>query len=57
MREANYWLRIIQSTQLIGSENIDTLVNESRELIAILSTIVRRTHENSTKEKIAPQRR
>ena len=56
MREANYWLRIMQSTQLIGSENIDTLVNESRELVAILSTIVRRTYENSKKERRAPER-
>jgi four helix bundle protein len=46
MRESNYWLRIMVATKLENFGKVTTLVNESRELIAILSTIVRRTHEN-----------
>ena len=47
MREAYYWLRIMSATQLTGSNQIAPLVEEARELVAILTAIVRRTYENS----------
>lgn len=53
MRESNYWLRILIATQLHHFRHVPPLLNESRELVAILSTIVRRTYENSPK----PERR
>jgi hypothetical protein len=46
MREANYWLRIMTRTKLRGFERVTPLVDESRELVAILSTIVRHTYQN-----------
>ena len=45
MRESNYWLRILTTTELIGCEQVAPLVEESSELVAILTTIVRRTYE------------
>ena len=51
MRESNYWLRILITTELHNFRKATPLQNESRELVAILSTIVRRTYENSDKAK------
>lgn len=39
-KEARYWLQIIAETSQI--ENMDSLVSESNELVAILSTIIRK---------------
>lgn len=46
MRESNYWLRLLIATQLRGHEAVESLESESRELVAILATIVRRTYES-----------
>lgn len=51
MREANYWLRILVATKLTGHQKVTPLVSESSELIAILTTIVRHTYENSPRSK------
>ena len=45
MREAHYWLRIMNATNLTGADRVASLVEEGRELVAILSAIVRRTYE------------
>jgi four helix bundle protein len=45
-REARYWLRILNRT-LSGSRRIAPLVNEATEIVAILTTIVRKTKERS----------
>lgn len=47
MREAHYWLRIIATTQLTGANQVAPLVEEAKELVAILTAIVRRTYENN----------
>ena len=41
MRESNYWLRLIVATRRAGHERVTDLVSESRELVAILTTIVK----------------
>lgn len=38
------------ATQLTGFREASPLVDESRELVAILTTIVRRTYENGRQE-------
>lgn len=45
-RESNYWLRIITATQLASHDRVAMLVEESRELVAILTTIARSTERN-----------
>jgi four helix bundle protein len=47
MREAYYWLRIMTATQLTGANQVAPLVEEAKELVAILTAIVRRTYENN----------
>src|SRR5436309_2281739 len=44
-RETRYWLRILR--QALNDARLDPLVAESTEIIAILTTIVRRTKERS----------
>ena len=46
MRESNYWLRVLIATELQNFRQVQPLLAESRELVAIISTIVRRTYEN-----------
>lgn len=50
MREANYWLRIIAATQLTGHQSVPVLLEESSELVAILTAIVRNTVANKGKK-------
>jgi four helix bundle protein len=42
VREAKYWLRLVAATQLTGYEAAAPLITEADELVAILSTIVKR---------------
>jgi four helix bundle protein len=51
MRESNYWLRVIVATELAGFAKAGPLVTESKELTAILATIVRRTYEGSKNQR------
>lgn len=44
-RETRYWLRILRRT--LETDDLDPLLNESTELIAILTTIVRKTKERT----------
>jgi four helix bundle protein len=47
MREAYYWLRVMSATNLAGSDRVAPIMEEAGELVAILSSIVRRTYENN----------
>ena len=42
-RETHYWLRLLKETQIIRADRIDHLVTESDELVAILTTIVKKS--------------
>ena len=48
-REARYWARLLAETvRGIEQSPIDAVLRESRELVAILTTIVRRSRSNSS---------
>jgi len=42
-RETNYWLRISVDSGVVGEKEIDEILGESKELIKILTSIVRST--------------
>lgn len=42
-RETKYWLRLLSATEIVPSEKIRELTDESHQLIAILTTIVKRS--------------
>ena len=46
-REANYWLRLLAATDIVPAPQIADLINESHQLIAILTTIVKNSRKNT----------
>jgi four helix bundle protein len=47
-RETKYWLRLIASCGIVDAELIEPLLNEASQLVAILTTIVRKVKEGKT---------
>ncbi|MCK4658401.1 MAG: four helix bundle protein [Phycisphaerae bacterium] len=45
-RETRFWLRRIQSNQLLKPERLADLIQESEEMVAILTAIVRNTRDS-----------
>jgi four helix bundle protein len=41
VREALYWLKLVQDTELMVDGSVDVLVGEANELVAILSSSIR----------------
>lgn len=51
-RECNYWLRLIRDGKFIEEDKLKDLINESDELIKILTSIVKTTSQSRTQLKI-----
>ncbi len=47
-RETNYWLRLLAATQVVPAEKLSDITDESNQLIAILTTIVKRSRESKS---------
>lgn len=45
-RETSYWLRLLAATGIVSQSQLTDITNESEELIAILTAIVKRSREN-----------
>ena len=45
-RETNYWLRLLATADVVSGEKLTDITDESHQLIAILTTIVKRSREN-----------
>ncbi|MBU1737113.1 MAG: four helix bundle protein [Proteobacteria bacterium] len=48
-RETNYWLRLLLAAEIVTDLNLKDLSDESNQLIAILTTILKKTRSNSGK--------
>ena len=48
-RETNYWLRLLKKTDIIRTSDLDDLIEESNQLIAILTTIIKKAKQNQRK--------
>jgi four helix bundle protein len=46
-RESLYWLRLMAKSEIVAPERIDSLIQETEEIIAIITTIIRRTKQNN----------
>lgn len=46
-REAGYWLRLLAATELVASSQLTGLLDESSQLVAILTSIVKNTRKRS----------
>ena len=49
-RETNYWLRLLKETDVIKAPDLDNLIDESNQLIAILTSIIKKAKQNSNKK-------
>ena len=49
-RETHYWLRLVAATELIPEPSLTDFLDEANQLVAILTTVIRRTKETSNKE-------
>ncbi|MFZ2492831.1 MAG: four helix bundle protein [Thermoanaerobaculia bacterium] len=47
-REAHYWLRLMSASGLVRSERIAELTEEANQIVAILTTILRKTKAQKT---------
>lgn len=45
-RETNYWLRLLLETEVVPGNKLSDLANESNELIAIPTTIVKKSRSS-----------
>ena len=46
-RETNYWLRLLIETKMISEKQLANLLDESDQLIAILTSIVKKTSSSA----------
>ena len=46
-RETNYWLRLVAAAGVVSLKRLAAHLDESSQLIAILTTIVKRSRENA----------
>jgi four helix bundle protein len=46
-RETHYWLRLLAETGVVKPERVADLLNECDQLVAILTTIVKKVRENT----------
>lgn len=42
-RETHYWLRLLKEADVISADRLEDLIDESNQLVAILTTIVKNT--------------
>lgn len=47
-RETHFWLRLLRECELVPADLISPLVTEAKELVAILTTIVKNARSNSS---------
>ena len=46
-RETHYWLRLLKETKIIAAEKINNLLSEANEMVAILTSIVKKTRSST----------
>ena len=46
-RETHYWLRLLAETEVIRADRLRPVTEECNELIAILTTIIKKSRANS----------
>jgi len=46
-RETNYWLRLLAASELVTDSELRVMIDESHQLIAILTSIIKTTRKNS----------
>lgn len=48
-RETRYWLRLLKDSEILSESQADSIINESDELVRILTSIVKTGQEKAEK--------
>ena len=48
-RETHYWLRLLAASEVVPAPKLQSLIEETNQLIAILTTIIKKTKLNQSK--------
>jgi four helix bundle protein len=48
-RETHYWLRLLSTSEIVTVRKLGSLIDESNQLVAILTAIIKTTRRNTTK--------
>jgi four helix bundle protein len=46
-RETHYWLRLLAASEVVPAEELSALTDEANQIVAILTTIIKRTRANA----------
>ena len=46
-RESLYWLQLLEKSELVPKNRIQSLIQETQELIAVITTIIVKTKQNN----------
>ena len=49
--ETHYWLKLLNAVSIFAEDKLESLLNESNELVAILTTVVKNTRNNTKVRK------
>jgi four helix bundle protein len=52
-RETHYWLRLLAAADVAPADRLSALIEEANQLVAVLTTIVKKTRANS--RKVTPE--
>ncbi len=44
-RESHYWLRLLAASEVVAQDRLDPVIKEANELIAILTTIIKKSRD------------
>ena len=47
-RESLYWLRLLAKSEILSTNRLEPLIQETEELIAIITSIIRKTKQNNS---------
>ena len=51
-RETHYWLRLLAASEAVPVENLQDLTDEADQIVAILTTIVKKCRANNEKRRM-----
>ena len=47
-RESLYWLRLLAKSEILSTNRLESLIQETEELIAVITSIIRKTKQNNS---------
>ena len=55
-RETHYWLRLLVASEIVSEPRLQDLIDEANQLVAILTTIIKKTRQNKEGTRVKSER-